>query len=74
MVIPLTSTFEGVDIDTLRFYLVGSYVYEIYKLNTGGIEINGDPDKFYLLLGMIIKDSYPEGFEHILTTLVPYEP
>ena len=63
---------DGIDIDTLRFYLVGSYVYMIYKNQTGGIEITGDPDIFYVLLGMTIKDSYQEEFEYILTKLVPY--
>lgn len=52
--------------DTMDCYLVGSYVYGIYKGETGGIDITGDPDVFYLTLGTIIRDYYPEPFRHII--------
>ena len=52
-------------------YLVGSYVYSIYKKNTGGIKINGDKDSFYFILGWHIQQSYPQVYNSISNNLIP---
>ena len=59
-----------IDANTLQIYLVGNYVYSVYKKQTGGIDIIGAPDKFYLVLGWVIKSHYPEGFNHIVDNLI----
>jgi len=56
-------------IEVLEIYLAGSYVYSLYRKQTGGIDITGDYDKFYMVLGWMIKHVYPEGFGHIIDTL-----
>ena len=63
---------NDVDIDTMRMHLVGSYVYREYN-SIEKLEISGDPDIFYLTLGMRIRESYPNGFNYILEEIIPYK-
>ena len=79
---------NDVDIDTMRMHLVGSYVYREYnirskiesrdynirsKIESRELEISGDPDIFYLTLGMIIRDNYSNEFNYILEEIIPYK-
>jgi hypothetical protein len=57
------------DKDTYNMYFVGSYVYTFYKNKTGGLDITGDPDIFYLILGEHIKTSYPTIFSQIVNKI-----
>ncbi len=54
---------------THQTHSVGSYVYNFYKDNIGNLNIS-EPDHFYVVLGSVIKDEYPEGFNHIVKNLV----
>ncbi len=59
------------DGEILDIYLVGNYVYSVYKKQTGGIDITGDPNEFYLVLGWAIKSHYIDGYNHIINNLIP---
>ena len=50
------------DAETLLIYLMGSYVYSVYKDQVGGIDMTGDPDQFFLVLGTIIKERLTTPF------------
>lgn len=56
---------EPIDPDMFKCYWVGSYVYSIYKERTGGIEITGDVDIFYYILGWNIQHSFPAVFDYV---------
>lgn len=56
---------DNIDRNTFECHSVGLYVYSHYSNQTGGFEIKGDPDVFYLVLGQWIQQSYPESFHQI---------
>ena len=60
---------ESLDADTLQCYLVGNYVYSVYKKKTGGIKIDGDENTFYYVLGWNVKQAYPESYDYIVDRL-----
>ena len=47
-------------------YLVGSYIYSIYKEKTRGFEITGDFDTFCFVLGWHIQQTFPEAYEYLV--------
>jgi len=63
------------DDDTLDMYLAGYYIYSVYSDNNTSDNINKNNnnkdnnintcDAFYLILGWVIKEFYPECFVHI---------
>jgi hypothetical protein len=57
------------DLDTLQRYMVGMHVYSVYEKETGGIDITGDQTSFYFILGTIIKDTYPQCYQNLLTVI-----
>ncbi len=62
---------NNTDITSLQCYLVGFYVYSVYKDKTGGIDISGsDTDIFYLTLGFHIDQSYPKVYNKIISLFV----
>ena len=51
---------DNTDSDTLQIYLLGYYVYSSYESRCGPIDMIGDIRIFYMILGYIIKQHYPE--------------
>lgn len=46
------------DIETSECYLLGTYIYSIYKQKMGSLDIN-DPVTFCFILGYYLKSIYP---------------
>lgn len=58
------------DTETMKDYLVGSYIYSCYQNNTGGINISGDVDMFYFVLGWHVHQLYPQMYGQIYNDLI----
>ncbi len=57
------------DLDTFKRYIVGMHVYAVFEKETGGIDITGDRSIFYFILGSIIKNTYRQCYQTILTMI-----
>ncbi len=55
--------------DVFSDYLIGLYVYNIYTNFNIEINITGDEDIFYYVLGWHINQSYPDIYNKLIKSL-----
>ena len=53
--------------DAVMCYSIGSYVYDVYKDKIGKINITGDIDHFYVVLGWHVQQSHPLIYKQLST-------
>jgi hypothetical protein len=54
----------------LSFYLVGSYIYHKYSENYKHINMTGDRNTFFYVLGWHINQSFPDAYIQIHNTII----